>query len=566
MTLLGLEWSATVPGLRLDRMLHNGYQSWSYAGFQPVPATLAETDGPPSDGGNNEDTLGEVPGVSWWWSALSNADGVGMVVGASGGTVLKTRVSADGVQTPRVRITQGLTGDEIVLAPGESKVLDGLYLSLGKVSEELDAYTSYVASLHAARRALKPALGGWGSWNMYYASPTAAAIRAEASWAAANLVPLGLTDFLLDDGYETRWGSWQAAPSFGADLAVLNEEQRSVGLRPAVWMAPFYVAMEDPLLGLHPDWFVRRRDGALRSFNNFGPTYAALDVSSAGAREFVAAAVKKFWTDGYRTLKVDFLFGGALEAPRTPALTSLEAYQNWMLVIRNAAPEMHLVGCGAPLLPSVGWVDSMRVGADVAFSVAPAPKYVFSVAQARQTVMRAATDNLWRLDPDVVLLRGSGLSDVEAWTTVVSNALSGGNYLLGDARQAGELRTKMALSSQILELSRDGVAARAVDFVSEPDSRLYSSPLLFPQGGTSVPHVWKKRAANGKRNWIALFAWESEGYRAELSLPQGAVEVVAPGVNTNSAGARLVPQGGGTFEVPLHGVRLFAFEAEVGKP
>ncbi len=565
-TLLGLEWGAQAMNLSADRMLHNGYQSWSYTGFQPILSAIPDAAGRASDdGGNNEDTLGERPGTSWWWTALSNAEGVGITAGASGGTVLKTRIAIDAPGAPRIRLIQGMTGDELVIGPGETKDLDGLYVGIGDVSTELDSYASYVASLHAPKRARKPALGGWGSWNMYYANISAADLRRESAWSASNLAPLGLTDFLLDDGYQTRWGSWQASPSFGADLATVNREQTDLGLRPAVWMAPFYVAVDDPQVAAHPDWFARRADGQLRTFNNYGPTYATLEVSSAGARNFVTRAVKSFWDVGYRSLKIDFLFGGALEATRTPAMTSLESYKAWLSVIHDAAPDMHLIGCGAPLLPSVGLVDSMRVGADIAFAPSPTPRYSAVIAQARQTILRAATDKFWHLDPDVLLLRGNGLSDVEAWTAVVSNALSGGNYMLGDGMQAGALRVKMATSASLLELTRDGAAARALDYAREADGRIYSSPFLFPEGGTVAPHLWQKRAADGKRAWLAVFAWESENYSARLALPAGAEELVPPTDDAIAPGVQPAARSRGVFEVPQHGVRLFRFDARAAE-
>lgn len=552
-TVVGLEWSTRAGELpAVDRMLHNGYQSWSYTGIESIPATLADVNGTAPHGGDDENPLGEIAGVSWWWTALSDARGRGVVLGATGGTVFKTYVAVDG-PAARARIVQGLTGDAITLAPGATRSVDGVYVAMGDVSAMLDDYAGAVAALHHSAVPRHAALGGWGSWNMYYANITASDMRTEAAWATAKLVPLGLTDFLLDDGYETHWGSWTASPAFGADLAALDAEQSKAGLRPALWMAPLYVKADDPLVAANPTWFVHAADGSLRTYNNTGPDYAALDVSSDGARAFVVTSLQAMRAAGYRTLKIDFLFGGAIEGVRQAPMTSLESYAAWMKTIREAVPDVHLVGCGAPMLPSVGWVDSMRIGPDIAYSTSPEPKYSFLSAAARHVAMRAMTDAWWWLDPDVVLLRGAAIDDATAWTTVVASAMAGGNYLLGDGRQAGDARVAMATQPDVLAMARSGRAARALDLSTGVDAKLIVSPILAGNVDTAVPHVWKKTSADGAHGWLAVFAWEVDGYAADVGVPAGAREIAASGASTPSA------EGRRSVAVSAHGARLFAW-------
>jgi alpha-galactosidase len=538
--LVALEWSTRPGEITADRILHNGYQSWSYSGVEPIVASLRDERGTAPHGGDNEDTLGELPSVSWWWVALSNSGGRGLVAGSGGGTVLKSYFAADGTP-PRLRIVQGATGDFLTIQPGETRTLDELFVAEGDVASGLESYAAHVAAAHPSTR--KPALGGWGSWNLYYAMPSASDIRSEMAWAATNLVPFGFDDFLLDDGYEPHWGDWQAAPGFGATLEQLNREQLQSGLRPAVWMAPFYVDASDANVVAHPDWFVHRSDGTLRTFNNFGPDYAALDVSHPDARAYAVAALQQYSQWGYETLKIDFLFGGAVEGVRQQPLTGLESYQLWMQTLREAVPDLHLVGCGAPQLPSVGWVDSMRTGPDIAYVTSPEPRYGFFAAQARQTAMRAVTDHFWSLDPDVVLLRGNNLDDGEAWAAVVSAAMAGGNYLLGDGRQASDARQKMALAPPLLELVRDGQSARPLDLTAQTDDQIQLAPLIDAAGDTAVPHLWRKQS------WLAIFAWNDDPYRT--SIAAGADEILATGAT--------VPFSGGTVEVPRHQVRLFRY-------
>ncbi|HVJ94081.1 MAG TPA: hypothetical protein VM580_30035 [Labilithrix sp.] len=231
--LVALEWTADALSPELDRMLHDGYQSWSYAGVLQIPESVPEHAGTAAYGGDAENVLGERRGVSWWMTALSNANGFGLVAGADGATVFDTYLAAD---HHRLRIVQGATGDIVRLAPGESRSLDGVFIVRGDVRSGLDTYARQVAAMHPRTR--RPALGGWGSWNLYYEKITAEILRPEIAWTAEHNAPRGLTTFLTDDGYMPHWGEWSADAKFGTDLASFAAEQTSRGLAPAIWVAP----------------------------------------------------------------------------------------------------------------------------------------------------------------------------------------------------------------------------------------------------------------------------------------------------------------------------------------
>jgi alpha-galactosidase len=554
--LVGLEWTANELPAKVDRMFHDGYQSWSYAGIEAIPPSLPERAGTAPQGGADGDELGEVQGVSWWVGALTDATGNGLVAGADGATVLKTYVAADG---QRMRLVEGMTGDVVRLAAGESRTLDGLFLHRGDVRAGLDEYAKHVAARHprAARTAQKP-LGGWGSWNLYYEKISADVLRPEIAWAADRLAPLGLSTFLTDDGYEPHWGAWSAKSAFGVELGAYATEQTARGLVPAIWLAPIYVDTTDAAFTKHPDWFVGKSDGSgARTYAQPGGSVkAALDITHPDARVFAVSQLRQLWEWGYRVFKLDFLFGAALEGHRREPITSMESYARWMRAIREAVPEAHLIGCGAPVLASVGFFDSMRTGPDIAFSGAPEPYYGYLAAQARNTALRAFTDAWWSLDPDVVLLRGARISDDDAWSAVVLAALAGGNYLLGDGRQAGELRVAMALDPEILGMARDGHAARAEDLAVEMDSRVIASPVLGGVGETAIPHVWRKTSTDGRRRWTAVFGWLADPFAADVAFPDGAVEILPP-TPSGPAKTRPITSGLQRVEVAPHAVRLF---------
>ena len=64
---------------------------------------------------------------------------------------------------------------------------------------------------------------------------------------------------------------------------------------------------------------------------------------------------------GFTYFKIDFLVAGIRRGDRYDRYSSrAEAYRKGLDVIRNAiGPNCYLVGCGAPLGPSIGYFDAM---------------------------------------------------------------------------------------------------------------------------------------------------------------------------------------------------------------
>jgi alpha-galactosidase len=94
---------------------------------------------------------------------------------------------------------------------------------------------------------------------------------------------------------------------------------------------------------------------------------------------------------------------------RRKKVTPIQAYREGLRVIRRACGRDFVLGCGAPLLPSVGLVDGMRIGEDTApyWKTKPSgfqgPNAYFALRNAlmRQFMHRT----FWINDPDCLLLR-----------------------------------------------------------------------------------------------------------------------------------------------------------------
>ena len=122
-----------------------------------------------------------------------------------------------------------------------------------------------------------------------------------------------------------------------------------------------------------------------------------------------------------------------------------------------------ILGCGAPLLPSVGLVDGMRIGSDVA-------AYWGAEGNADGPSLRNATratlarmwlhGRWWANDPDCVVVRATdtqlSLAEVQGWASVV--ALSGGMVFVGDDVSRVEPE-RLALLARLLPPSGQSATA-----------------------------------------------------------------------------------------------------------
>ncbi len=114
---------------------------------------------------------------------------------------------------------------------------------------------------------------------------------------------------------------------------------------------------------------------------------------------------------GYEYLKLDFMYAGALAAPPILDLPREQAYRDAVALIRDVVgDETYLLGCGVPLIPSVGIVDGARVGPDTGpywYNTQRADDY--STPGARNALV-TSLHRLWlrpafEIDPDVAYFR-----------------------------------------------------------------------------------------------------------------------------------------------------------------
>ena len=397
-----------------------GYQSWSWSGRVDLTGIEPDGSGWPSLGGDGDtlSVLEETGATSWWAGALeSGADR--LFAGALSAEVTRTWLAAD---TDAVWIGWGNRGERIPVAAGETRELDP-FLILADPADPWVDWADRVA--HAPPDAPPPV--GWSDWYTFYGTASEDDIRGNLA-VASELDGLDL--FQVDDGWEVAWGDWTARESFPSGTAGLAAAIRAEGLTPGLWLAPLYVDRSTATWAAHPDWFLH--DAAGEEIRTAACDCATLDLTHPDAAGWIAGELRRLRAEGWAYFKLDFLYAAALEGERWSPMTGIEAYRVAMETLTAATGDAWVLACGAPLLPSVGHVQSFRSGADIAFSAAPDPDPAFLRWQARQTAARAfANGRWWWNDPDNLLIRAPfDLAQVRG--AIAAQVASGGAWLLGD--------------------------------------------------------------------------------------------------------------------------------------
>ena len=374
----------------IDRFYRHGWHSWGAASWvdihEPpvVPAVEllgAQTDDPA--------VLYSDIHAGRWVGAVEDVDGQGIVLGSLGFDAV---VTAD---------------DQSVTGSGP----DGTewFVWLGDVDVGLEAYARLLGARWGSRRRRPGPI--WCSWYAYYRDIDPAGLRATLD--EVRRFPFDV--FQIDDGWQREVGEWVENDRFEGTMASLAAEITGVGLTPGLWMAPF-IAHERSAVSLdHPDWLVRDDHGRpVPAGENFGGVYYGLDLTHPDAVEWVAESVQRAIDWGYRYLKLDFLFGSAIQGVRTEAISPESAYRRGAELIRSVVGEdVYLLACGAPIVPSIGVFDAIRVGTDVApiWVDGSNERYVrdFSIPSTRHGIA-STLGRMWlreviAVDPDVAYFR-----------------------------------------------------------------------------------------------------------------------------------------------------------------
>ncbi|MFQ2091748.1 glycoside hydrolase family 36 protein [Aeromonas taiwanensis] len=348
---------------------------------------------------------------------------------------------------------------------------------------------------------------GWCSWYHYYAQVSADDIRENLAVRAERFPAQRYVQ--IDDGYQARMGDWLTpSPKFEEGVAALAREIHAAGCEPALWVAPFIAEPGSQVFQQHPEWFVKGDDGLPLPSERV--TYGGWRCTPWYVLDGTHPEVQAHFEQLFRTLreqwgihyfKLDANFWGAIHGGRfhDPDATRVEAYRHGMeAILRGAGEGAFLLGCNAPIWPSLGLVHGMRVSDDV-------ERHGSRFRQiAREAFCRAwQNDRLWALDPDCVCLRdipGQHASCADYDFHLAALVASGGMVLAGDRLQDLD-ESQGARLRKLLALCEGRAPAARFD------------DMGFARGRVALP---------GGGELLCLFNWDEQ--EARVSLPAGGAD------------------------------------------
>lgn len=210
----------------------------------------------------------------------------------------------------------------------------------------------------AGARTTAPSPRVWCTWYQYFEDVRASDVI--ENLRAIDDRGLDVDVVQIDDGWSLGTGEWTASnPRFGSLPATVDAIRQS-GRRAGIWAAPFSVGAGSTVAREHPDWLVGDAG------RNWGDDLRGLDLTHPGVRDYLARVFTDIRDLGIDYVKLDFLYSGAIPGARWDAeATPISAYRSGLELIRDVlGDDAFLLGCGAPILPSVGLVDAMRVSGD----------------------------------------------------------------------------------------------------------------------------------------------------------------------------------------------------------
>lgn len=361
-------------------------------------------------------------------------------------------------------------------------------------------------SFHISRRHADDAAahGAWNSWDYYKLDVRADDVRENLEAIKADETLRRFVKYIVvDDGWQTLDGEWEANDKFPGGMAALAAEIRAAGFVPGMWSAPFFINCNTKLFASHPEWCVQKGGAPYSPLRDMGCTGLwgdryYLDPTHPAVHRHVRRMYEKFHGWGMRYFKTDFLsnpFKAAHdrdEADRGEALRFHDAsgglhqpHRQCMEGIRGViGPESFWLGCGSIWATGAGLMDASRMSSDIAIYWPEIRTCAYSVFWNSH-----AHGALWLNDPDFLVVRGRdtskpGMLDVppegtkpyspdapqsgpvfsvdEARTWAACVILSGGLVTLSD-RIAGLNDEGMRIARTVCRLA-GGPAARPLEF------------------------------------------------------------------------------------------------------
>ncbi|RLI61238.1 MAG: hypothetical protein DRO93_04865 [Candidatus Thorarchaeota archaeon] len=328
---------------------------------------------------------------------------------------------------------------------------------------------------------------GWCSWYFYYTMPDEVEVLENVRFLSERFPQVEWIQ--LDDGYQQAVGDWEHNERFAKGLAALVEQVKKYGFKAGVWTAPFIASQHSEVFKSHPEWFIRDSSGQPIEVGQnplWLGAYYALDLTNPDVVDFVKSLFSGLRDCGFEYFKIDFLYHATQAGIRhDPTKTGAQALRIGLQAVREAVGDALILGCGAPLGPSIGMANVMRIGTDIGTNW----RYDWGggvYACAINTMTRAPLHRKWWInDPDCILVRQDDndltLDEVRLWLTIV--ALSGGSIIMSD-RMMEVSEERLRLVDRLLPPY--GRGAVAIDAFTNEEPRVFALKIDVAHGSWAV--------------------------------------------------------------------------------
>ncbi|MHA1793868.1 MAG: alpha-galactosidase [Promethearchaeota archaeon] len=347
-------------------------------------------------------------------------------------------------------------GDDIIIETSDDVESMMLYIQPNNNYPRcLDEYASITAEImNAIFWSYVPF--GYCTWYYYYHKITESDILKDLELSTNNKHNpyFKLDYFQIDDGYQFsqgQCGDWKKThpQKFPNGFNLLVHEITRRKLMAGLWLAPFNAAISSDLAKNHPGWLIRNNNGKkIKPTFISGKFQHALDITIPEVQEFLKSLFHSLQENqGFSYFKIDFLFSSIVEHARfnNKSLTRIEAFRNMLVMIRESVGDWSFIlGCGSPLMESIGLVNGMRISADTAPKWAMLDKFFLKlniiIPGMKNALLNTITRSwmhkkFWINDPDCVLVRenNSSLTRSEIETELSIIGLSGGQISISES-------------------------------------------------------------------------------------------------------------------------------------
>lgn len=337
--------------------------------------------------------------------------------------------------------------------------LPNIYLSESKVPYEGMRYEAQVIGNSMNARLDKPQAYLWCSWYYTFNYLTEKMLSEYLDGFETITPRIPLQAVQIDAGYHPHIGDWlEKSDKFPNGIEPSIKEIIKKGYNAGIWIAPYMVGNRSKLYKEHPEWVMKWGDGSKvrfydfydeqRLFGTLDEEYYSLDTSNPEVMEYLRQVFRAFKKMGINYFKTDFMIWGDQQSQNlkrvTPGKTSIEYQREFFDMIRQEiGPESFWLGCIAPFTPMIGYVDGMRVSADIT------AKWQGAESMFEETKGSQHINNVWwQNDPDAMILR----SKFNKMTNQESNSINLWMGLLGGMINTSEVLNE--LPKDRLELFR----------------------------------------------------------------------------------------------------------------